>query len=110
MASSSESATIASEICSATGVGDLGVEEYCSMRRLRSSRSISSGSGIGTVVVVVVVSCDVDVDVVAMVGVVHCVVVVVEVVVHDDVGDVVVVVVGVIVESRARARCLLDCW
>ena len=56
MASSSESAIIASEICSATGVGDLGVDEYCWMRRLRSSRSISSGSGIGTVVVVVVLS------------------------------------------------------
>ncbi len=109
MISSSESAIIASEIYSATGFGDLGVDEYCWMRRLRSSRSISSGSCIGTVVVVVVVCCDVDVDVVAMVGVVHCVVVVV-VVVHDDVGDVVVVVVGVIVESRARARCLLDCW
>ncbi len=31
------------------------------------------------------------------------------VVVHGDVGDVVVVGIGVMVESRARARCLLDC-
>ncbi len=110
MASSSESASITSELYSATGVGDLGVDEYCWMRRPRSSRSISSGSGIGTVVVVVVVCCDVDVVVVVMVGVVHCVVVAVVVVVYDDVGDVVVVVVGVIVESRVRARWLLDCW
>ncbi len=71
MASSSESAIIASDIYSATGVGDLGVAEYCWMRRLRSSRSISSGSGIGTIGLVVAVSCDVDVIVVVVVGVVH---------------------------------------
>ncbi len=109
MASPSESIIIASEIYGATGAGDLGVEEYCWMMRLRSSKSISSCSGIVTVVVVVVVCCDVYVVVLVMVGVVHCVVVVVVVVVHDDAGDGVVVVVGVIVESGARARCLLDC-